>query len=675
MKLFQSLAIALTVLSMADVHGRSAQGGVVFNREPLVGGDFAELPLGAIKPQGWLLMQLEAARDGLTGHLDELYPEAVGEDNAWLGGEGDTWERGPYWLDGLLPLAYILGDEDLIAKSLKWTEAMLNSSAPDGYFGNRIDRPDERGLQRDKSEDWWPKMVAIKVLKQYYQATGDERVLGVLKAYFRYQAANLEKTPLGHWSHWGLWRSGDNTGVIYWLYNITGEDWLLDLAALIHSQGIPFTGMFNEGKIFRKQNSVHTVNLGQGFKEPVIWWQQSHDSEDLLAPERALDAIRTTIGLPTGLWAGDEMIHFGDPVRGSEFCTAVEMMYSLEEMLKVTGNMRWADHLERVAFNALPTQANDAFDGRQYFQQTNQIECTYRKRNFITEHNGTDVIFSLLGGYPCCTCNMHQGWPKFVQNLWYASRDGGLAALVYSPSEVKTVVSGTEVEIQEETSYPFGGNVSFCLDFPSLKGRRKSAARVNFPLYLRIPAWCETPSLSINGEKQEVKTDNGLVRVEREWRSGDVVVLELPMQVSVSRWYDDAAVVERGPLVYALRMEERWERKEFPADEAPQYGPYYYEVTSPSAWNFALIHHMFQNPEQYFEVSEREIKGYPWSVEGAPVSISVKAVTMPLWHEYNGSAGPISYSGQWVKDYGEETFIELIPYGCTTLRITEFPVR
>ena len=106
----------------------------VFNRLPLVATDYAELPIGAIKAEGWLHDQLVKQKDGMTGHLDELYREVVGPDNAWIGGEGDTWERGPYWLDGLVPLAYLLGDEELIAKSKVWTESMLTMVYVGGAF-------------------------------------------------------------------------------------------------------------------------------------------------------------------------------------------------------------------------------------------------------------------------------------------------------------------------------------------------------------------------------------------------------------------------------------------------------------------------------------------------------------------------------------------------------------
>ncbi len=648
---------------------------IVFNRAPLADDAFAELPLGAIKPQGWLLDQLERQRDGMTGHLDSLYAQVVGDNNAWIGGDGDTWERGPYWIDGLLPLAYILNDEALIKKSLKWTEAMLTSAREDGYFGNAVSHPYIEGLQRDMAEDWWPKMVALKILKQYYMATADPRVLDVMTRYFRYQFAHLPEHPLHHWTDWGQWRGGDNLEMIWWLYNRTGEPFLLELGDLVHRQTKPWTEILSGQDILARQNTLHCVNLGQGFKEPVVWWQRSHDEADRLAPVKGMETIRETLGLPTGLWAGDELTQWGEPTRGSEFCTAVEMMYSLEGMLRVTSDLRWAEQLERIAFNALPTQATDNCDARQYFQQTNQIACTRQVRNFSTEHNGTDVVFSLLGGYPCCTCNWHQGWPKLVQNLWYASRDGGLAALVYAPSSVSAVLDGRQVTLTEETTYPFDGTVTVHVHFPG-KHRKRAMPTATFPLHFRIPAWCEGATVTTReGELHPAAGET--LKIERTWHEGDTVVLHFPMRVQTSRWYSWGTVVERGPLVYALKMNETWTKKAFEGADAEQYGPWYYEVTSDSPWNYGFLAREI-NQADAFTVEERPLAPgeYPWNLSGAPITIRAKAIKIRDWTENRGSAAPVQYFSQSRADVEDGSVeIELIPYGCTTLRICEFPLR
>ena len=350
-------------------------------------------------------------------------------------------------------------------------------------------------------------------------------------------------------------------------------------------------------------------------------------------------------------------------------------MFSLEEMLRITGDLHWAEWLERVAFNALPTQADDKYETRQYFQQTNQIECSRNtSRNFSTPHSDTDQVFGLLNGYPCCTTNMHQGWPKFTQNLWYATDDAGLAALVYAPSRVTAMVAGgIEACVTEETFYPFNGNIRFTVSFSDKKV--KSAW---FPMKFRIPAWCEGAEVKVNGENVSAPCGaGGLVTIRRAWAKGDVVTLELPMHVECSRWFDSSAVIERGPLVYALKMNETWTKKQTAASEKVRYGDWYYEVTSDSPWNFCLSGRTVKAVGENCTVVRNDVDTslYPWTLENAPLSIRIPARPMLDWKAFRGSVGQVQYFTQQGGDLGAEQTIELIPYGCTTLRIAEFPVR
>jgi uncharacterized protein len=663
----RSIILYMVMLLTASlIFGQKAQRNAFYitNQPPLAAQPYTALPLGAIHPEGWLLKMLELQRDGLTGQLDSVYRLVCGPDNGWLGGQGDCWERGPYWIDGLVPLAYILDDPGLKAKVQEWIEWSIANQRENGYFGPYpLDEnaPKIKGTQQTNSEDWWPKMVMLKALQQYYTATKDERVIKLMSGYFRYELENLPANPLGKWTFWAEQRGGDNLQVVYWLYNITREKYLLELAELIHKQTFPWTTVYSDNTLrcVNPYPDLHCVNVAQGLKEPVIYYQQHPDQKYIDAVKEGLDALHDCHGFVNGMYGADENLHGNDPTQGSELCSAIEMMYSFESIIPITGDVYFADYLEKVAFNVLPTQIGDRFMRRQYFQQVNQVLITDEFRNFDIDGNAR-ICFGTTTGYPCCLTNMHQGWPKFVQNLWYATADNGLAALVYGASRVKAFVAGgKEAEFLEETAYPFSDRILF-----TYTGKES----LKFPLHLRIPGWCETPAITVNGQAVNY-TGGGIVVINRTWNENDKVELTLPMKVRLSRWYENSLGIERGPLVYALRVEEKW--KEVKTSQFPDT---FFEVEPASPWNYGIsAKHM---AEQDFKVTvEEKISAMPWNLENAPIRITAQGKKIPEWTLQNHSAGKLPYPG-WPDRQNNSPLeeITLIPYGCSTLRIAEFPV-
>jgi hypothetical protein len=657
-----SCVLASAALPRPDDADRQPARAVA-NRAGLQPDALRLLPLGAVRPKGWLHRQLRIQADGLTGHLDEIWSD-VGPNSGWLGGTGESWERGPYFVDGLVPLAYLLEDPKLIAKARQWIEWTLTHQDADGRMGP------------PKNTDWWPNMVMLKALTQYQEATGDPRVVPFMTKYFAYHLAHGHERPLRQWASY---RWADELVSVLWLYNRTGDRSLLELARLLHEQGADWKRHFADFELTGKTDAAdlgiapgrelsdramraHGVNNAMALKTSALWSLVSGDPTDRDAIHRALDVLDRYHGLPNGMFSGDEHYAGTDPSEGIELCAVVEALFSLQHAIRVTGDADLADRLERIAYNALPATFTRDMWAHQYDQQPNQVLCTLERRAWVS--NGPESnLFAFEPNFGCCTANMHQGWPKLVQSLWMATPDEGLAAVTYAPSEVHATVGrdGTAVTIVEDTEYPFRDTVRLTIT---------PASPVAFPLVLRVPGWAEAASVLVNGQRVDARAPDGFVRIAREWSRGDSVVLTLPMLPRASTWYHGAVAVERGPLVFALRLGERWTKLTEGMKKPAPSPAIDWEVRPTTPWNYGLE---IEPPSAASAVTVREqpIGEFPFDGDAPPVSLTVKGRKVPEWTLVSGSAGPLPDSPV-VSREREET-LTLVPYGAAKLRVTAFP--
>ncbi len=611
------------------------------------------LPLGSIRPQGWLLRQLAIQANGLSGHLDDFWP-SVGPQSGWLGGTGESWERGPYYLDGLIPLAWSLDDGRLKAKALRFIEWTLTHQQPSGMIGPAT------------NDDWWPRMVMTKALAQYHDATGDARVVEVLTRYFHYQLGALPSHPL---DDWGRYRWQDQALIVEWLYDRTAQPFLLDLLRLLKQQGYDWTAAFHpfrhtgvtsrqvieeearDGERTEKMQT-HGVNHGQALKVAAVQFRVTADRDGELANfHHQLGELDRYHGQPNGMFSCDEQLAGLEQTQGTELCTVVETLYSLEAALAAFGDPTIADRIERIAYNALPGTFDEMMWAHQYDQQCNQVEAALLTKPWTT--NGPESnLFGLEPNFGCCTANFHQGWPKFAAHSWMHTADGGLAACMYAPCNVQTTLKDVPVRVSVRTEYPFKESVQIVLT-------PKQA--VEAPLRLRIPGWARGALVTINGQGLEHREEPGsFLTVRRVWHDGDRIDLQLPMAVRTERGYRGAVTLVRGPLVFSVAPGVNWV-------ELAKRGPTSdWQVFPAKPWNYGLL--LNGAPVQ---VVEREIAAVPFSAEKPPVVLRVEALRVASWVAEDGVAGPVPV------DRAEETakkeILELQPYGSARLRLTALP--
>ena len=536
----------------------------VGNRAPLAPNPFRKLPIGAIKPEGWLKKQLDLEADGFTGRLTEISEFLKKDNNAWLAPDGrgeHGWEEVPYWLKGFGDLGYVLGDERIKKEAKFWVDHVLAGQAEDGWLGPRANK-----TANDGKPDMWPNMVMLNVLQSYYEHFHDRRVLDAMSRYFKWQLALPDDSF--YLSYWEKQRGGDNMASVFWLYNRTGHAWLLDLVDKIHRRTADWVGGIPDW---------HGVNFAQAFREPAEYGALKPDSKYAQATERDYTTMRRMYGqVPGGMYAADENARpgYSDPRQAAETCAMVEMMLSCEMLLAQTGEARWAERCEDVAFNSLPASMTPDLKALHYLTSPNMILADKGSKAPELQNSGPMLLFN-PHDHRCCQHNVSHGWPYLAENLWFSTDDNGLAAALYAPCKITAKVdSGQEFTVTEETNYPFEESIRF-------KFSADGPAR--FPVTLRIPSWCKKPELRLNG--RELPLDGkAYAVVETEWKDGDLLELKIPMEVEVVRWPEnhESVSIRRGPLTYSLKIGEEYVR-----DGGTEAWPAF-EIRPTTPWNYGL---------------------------------------------------------------------------------------
>jgi uncharacterized protein len=652
-------------------------------------GVFKSVPANTVTPKGWLKQYLINQRNGLTGHLENAgYPfNTVGWTADSIPGNKsiEKWwpyEQNAYWVDGMERCGLLLNDSFLLNKARKNIYYVLAHPDSTGFLGPKFMKPNDEG-------DRWVYAVFFRALMAEYEATRNPEILEAIKKHY-----------LGdRFPHTGV-RESINAEIILWAYSESNDKALLDFAKEIYKNSnelnknsmVSDIGFLKDGLV-----AEHGVTYLEKSKLGAILYLYTGDKiylQPSIAAFKKLDKYHMLI---SGVNVSSEHIHPPTTQESHEICDISDYTWSISYLLKATGDAVYADKIERAAFNAAPGSVTKDFKALQYFSAPNQVIAA---RNSNVRDGGGSMRYAPNPATECCPGNVNRMMPNFAINSWMSDGKGGLAAAMYAPSSVECRLTGknnSDLTIDENTKYPFSDSVNFIFHL-------KEESEFNF--YVRIPGWCKDAHILINGtELKRIFVPATYISLQRKYKEGDKVTVILPSSFQLTPGPENGVSIERGPLVYSLKIDEDWRVDSNDNRSTPDFPAY--ELFAKSPWNYALCVTK-EDLQKQIKVINKAFSDNPWSIENAPIELKVPARLVKGWTLQNktemkfenwdvkrNERGKVTdwyiaestiKKGFWTfspllpdadllnKGLSEQTdTITLVPYGCSKLRITVFP--
>ncbi|KAI5927697.1 duf1680 domain-containing protein [Camillea tinctor] len=650
---------------------------------------YPSVTLGSIKPRGWLLNEMQLSADGLAGNMHDFYRFV--QKSMWLGGDSEystLHESAPYWFNGLVPLAFTLGNSRLESQVSSFLDYILEHQADDGWLGPET-TPQTRGL--------WGRCYILLGLMQYAEADKGQtdRIVDAMHRYVELVHSMLEDNFTGliikegdvfDSDGFGLARAHEMHIPLIWLlenYPRNNSQIILETLNLmiegnkeanIDWRDFWVEGVYPEVVYAPRAQSyswlfTHAVNMAEGLRFPLAIYLTTKDESLKTQTRTAVDLLAKWHKSVAGTIIGDEFITDLNPSRGAELCTTAELMFSLAFIYQYLGDNDLADWVELAAFNALPGQMSPNWWAHQYVQQENQpwsrqlSEQPQMWQNVGPRGN----VFGLEPNYPCCTVNHPQAYPKFVANSYVRTGDG-IAHVLLSPSQISTTVNGAVQNIVADTTYPFGLDITYTI-----------TAGSDFAFYVRVPSWAN-PSSTYTGpgsNSKEPISPSGQSLQKFDIPKGESTIsISFQTDPRVEYRANNTAAIYYGPLLYSLAIDfnetaiQPWAYDGSGVLDSSTTTEHTHdhiiEPTGEVPWNIAI------DPSQ-IKVVQNQNQDLPspvWDYGAPPIELRVAAVEIDWPLAFDSAADPPSQPTLTGKAFSAR----FVPFGSAKIHMAHLPV-
>ncbi|UDQ98985.1 beta-L-arabinofuranosidase domain-containing protein [Lentisphaerota bacterium WC36G] len=506
--------------------------------------DFERLPMGSIKPQGWLWNVAEMQSENYSRELEKH--DKIFRNEGWFSSvktndKRQTWwpyEQTGYFIDGTIRMGAMLDDNNIEHRAVVAIDRAVERSKKDprGYY--YIDQKNIKKVMFKENSNvanrnpeypnghYWAVACFNRGVLALYEQTGDKKYLDMLeKMYLNFPLFNRpnDKNPITpielHNS-----RRLVNIEVMFDVYRYTGNKKILEKALdILKRNESGMVRQWNEQKDFSTTMCVHGVTYNEMAKQYATAYSWTGNKDYLNASVNAYEQMQKYNMLPIGVNSSNEYFRGDQAFQAAETCNSADFLWANAKMFEVTGNSIYLDRLEKVFFNAGFGVLSDDFSKYAYVQVANALP-----KLKISGHKPASMTQMKHVHRPaCCAGNITRILPNYVSTM-VMRKDNGLAIGLYGPATVKSYTpSGNEVNITMKTNYPFTEDINISVE--------PKAENDNFTLSMRIPKWCKNPSIEVNGDIVPVKIDkNGFASVSRKWNAGDYVYLKLAMTPEIN---------------------------------------------------------------------------------------------------------------------------------------------